>query len=88
MTPLTITIKLAQKLIESSKIKDFEITYKTNAKLETIKVSKFQFKKEGMLLKPYLKSVQAKTCKLSLKTREKSVVYNLLLERKIKALEL
>jgi len=87
MTPLTITIKLAQKLIESSKIKDFEINYKTN-KGETVKVSKFQFKKEGMLLRPYLKSVQAKTCRLSLKTREKSVVYNLLLDPKTKAVEI
>jgi len=87
MTPLTITIKLAQKLIESSKIKDFEITYKTN-KGETIKVSKFQFKNEGILLRPYLKSVEAKTCSLSLKTREKSVVYNLLLDPKTKAVEI
>ena len=87
MTPLTITIKLAQKLIDSSKIKDFEINYKTN-KGETVKVSKFQFKKEGMLLRPYLKSVQAKTCRLSLKTREKSVVYNLLLDPKTKAVEI
>jgi hypothetical protein len=87
MTPLTISIKLAQKLIESSKIKDFEITYKTD-KGETVKVSKFQFKREGILLRPYLKSVQAKTCSLNLTSREKSMVYNLLLERKIKALEI
>jgi|GEM_PF-3625231 hypothetical protein len=87
MTPLTISIKLAQKLIESSKIRDFEITYKTD-KGETVKVSKFQFKREGILLRPYLKSVQAKTCSLSLTSREKSMVYNLLLERKIKALEI
>lgn len=86
MEPLTITIKLAQKLIESSKVKDFEIRF-TSDMGKNLKVSKFQFTTEGLPLKSYLESVQSKEASISFKTREKTMTYRLLMEEEVKKME-
>jgi hypothetical protein len=85
MEALNISLKLAQKLIESSKIKDFEISYTAGASLKPIKVSRFHFNKEAMPIEQYLQSVKAKEARISLQTRENTMCYNLRLDHQLKA---
>ena len=87
MKPLKITLKLAQKFINSEKIEDFEIYYKNRKKGHLKKVSSLEFKKEELSLAYYLQKKYAKSCTISFKTNDNILTFNVVMNNNAKMMK-